>query len=170
MYTAERQSGSIVIYIVVGLLLAALAVGAVIVAQHRGSQQIASRPAGEPTQQRDDAPAEENTTDEDEKQAEKEAADKKAADEKAAQEEAEAEKRAEQKRIAEEEAAKREAESQASDAQEESQTGPMARAGGPQAASNLPTTGPVEDTLGMVVGMIAIFGAGYFYYHATRRS
>ncbi|KKW01444.1 MAG: hypothetical protein UY35_C0028G0010 [Candidatus Saccharibacteria bacterium GW2011_GWC2_48_9] len=170
MYTAERRSGSIVIYVIVGVLLAALAVGAVIVAQHRGSQQIASRPAGEPTQQRDEAPTEENTTDEDEEQAEKEAAEKKAADEKAAQEEAEAEKRAEQKRIAEEEAAKKEAESEASDAPEQDQSGPMAQAGGPQTASNLPTTGPVEDTLGMVVGMVAIFGAGYFYYHATRRS
>lgn len=40
----------------------------------------------------------------------------------------------------------------------------MARTGGAvaQSANNLPTTGPVEDTLSMVIGLTAILGAGYF--------
>lgn len=180
MHAAQRQSGSVIIYVIVGVFLAAAAVGAVIVAQHRSGQLIATQPADNSSQQRDQdddasSNADSNTDTSEKSEAEqkreqeREEKEKAAAEEKKAAEEAE--RKAEEEQAAKERAAaQREAESDAAEEEQSAaQTGPMARTGGSQTAANLPETGPVEDTLGMVVGMIAILGAGYVYYHATRR-
>lgn len=162
----QRQSGSVIIYVIVGVLLAVLAVGAIIVAQNRGGLQIAQRPSTQAPQSGTsntpaDQPQGDNKSNE---QAQKEQADKKAAEQKA-QQDAAAKKQADDKAAADKAAAdKKAAEQQAA-----ATSGPMARTDVPS-ASHLPTTGPVEDTLSMVVGLMAILGAGYFYYHYGRRA
>ena len=89
--TAQRQSGSVIVYVIVGVLLTALAVGAIIVAQNRGGQQIASQPATEAPQSETgntpDAqqPDKDKSADEQQQKAEKEAAEKKVAADKAKQ-------------------------------------------------------------------------------------
>lgn len=162
-YSAQRQSGSAIVYVIVGVLLTVVAIGAIIVAQNRGGEQIATRPITEaPQAQGGDAESNppKQTEEEKQQQAQKEAADKKAAEDKAAADAA-AKKQAEDKKAAET-TAQQQAAAAAS---------PMARTGGAvaQSANNLPTTGPVEDTLSMVTGLTAILGAGYFYYHFGRR-
>lgn len=167
----QRQSGSVIIYVIVGVLLAVLAVGAIIVAQNRGGLQIAQRPSTQAPQSGTsntpaDQPQGDNKSNE---QAQKEQADKKAAEQKA-QQDAAAKKQADDKAAADKAAAdKKAAEQQAAQQQAAATSGPMARTDVPS-ASHLPTTGPVEDTLSMVVGLMAILGAGYFYYHYGRRA
>lgn len=39
----------------------------------------------------------------------------------------------------------------------------MATAGAQVTTGELPTTGPAEDLLSMVIGLVAIVGAGYVY-------
>lgn len=161
-YSAQRQSGSAIVYVIVGVLLTVVAIGAIIVAQNRGGEQIATRPITEaPQTQGGDAESNppKQTEEEKQQQAQKEAADKKAAEDKAAADAA-------AKKQAEDEKAAETAQQQAAAA-----ASPMARTGGAvaQSANNLPTTGPVEDTLSMVIGLTAILGAGYFYYHFGRR-
>lgn len=173
-YSAQKQSGSTIVYVIVGIVLAAASVGAIIVAQHRGSQQVASQPSTEVVQR----PADSSDSEEDEKQAtdsaNREKAEKEKA-EKARQAEEKAKRAEEQKQADEKAAAEREKEvaakeeaarKQAEQGQvAESAQGPMARTGVDTQVGSLPETGPIEDTLGMVVGVIAILGAGYFYYH-----
>lgn len=168
-YSAQRQAGSVVVYVLVGVLLAAVAVGAIIMAQNRGGQQDVSQPAVEtpptPVSQNNDKKAA------DTQQADKAAKDKMAAEDKAAKEKAQAEakKQAEDKLTADKKAAEDKAAAKKESQQVAVATdGPMARTGGSQAGT-LPTTGPAEDALGIVVGLVAIAGAGYFYYHFGRR-
>ena len=177
----KQQSGSVVTFVIVGVLLAILVVGGIVVSQRRAAEhgrvadsaQNEREEIGEPT----DSPEEENTSDEDaasdeaaEEVAENEAAER----EQAAQDEAEAE--TERQRIAEETAERERAEqAEAARVAAEQQRvaanteGTMPTTGGgtevtPHAGS-LPETGPVEDILMMTVGLIAIVGAGYVYYH-----
>ncbi len=175
-YSAQRQSGSVIVYVIVGVLLAAATVGAIIVAQNRGDQRIASRPTTETSQDRDTPPAQT-----DDEEADKDATEQKAAEEKsraeaerqAKEKEKEKEKAAAEQRAAEQEAEEQKAKEQAVAEQEEAaqQSDTLAQTGGeqPTAADNLPTTGPVQDTLGAVIGLIAIASAGYVYYHSFRR-
>ena len=165
-YSAQRQSGSVIVYAIVGVLLAAAAVGAIIVAQNRGSQQGASRPLTEAPQTQnqgdDDKSKSTDQAAKDQAAKEKTAADQQAAKEKA---QAEAKKQAEEKLAAD----KKAAEEKVTADQQAAAAGPMARAGADQSAS-LPTTGPADDMLSMLIGIVAITGAGYFYYHFGRRS
>lgn len=173
--STQRQSGSVVVYGIVGVVLAALAVGAIVVAQHRGGVRIASQPATEAPREsgsESTTPSPSQGQSQDNKaaeqaQADKEAADKKAAEDKARQD-VEAKKKADEKAAADKKAADERA-AQQQTAAAATPAGPMAQTGGVQSASHLPTTGPVEDTLSMVVGLMAILGAGYFYYHYGRR-
>ncbi len=165
-YSRQRQSGSVVVYTIVSVLLAAMVIGAIIVAKNRASQQITTPPSEEVATQE----SEEQSTEDSKETAQD--ADKgqedtdKEAEETAAREKAqeEAKKLAEERAAAEQEAA-------ATQDQDETQVnsdGPMARTGGAQ-GSALPTTGPVEDLLGMVTGLLVIVGAGYLYYHYGQR-
>ena len=163
-YSAQRQSGSVIVYTIVGVLLAAAAVGAIIVAQNRGNQQIASRPITEAPQAPEDNSESEAQSDKQSEEAKQQQAQKEAAEKKAAEDKAKADAVAKQQ--ADEKKAAEAAQQQAAAAA----ASPMARTGGAaQSAGNLPTTGPVEDTLSMVIGLTAILGAGYLYYHFGRR-
>ena len=172
----KQQSGSVVTFVIVGVLLAILVVGGIVVSQRRAAEhgrvadsaQNEREEIGEPT----DSPEEENTSDED--AASDEAAEEVAENEAAEREQAEAE--TERQRIAEETAERERAEqAEAARVAAEQQRvaanteGTMPTTGGgtevtPHAGS-LPETGPVEDILMMTVGLIAIVGAGYVYYH-----
>lgn len=172
-YSVQHQSGSVITYVIVGVLLAAVSVGAIIVAQHRGSQQLAGQPPAGISQPAQDTPKENNTSSEKD-EARTEAKDEKAQEAAAKKKAAEEAQQREAKEQREEK--EREAAEATTSTTQEQQTpvvdvdGPMARTGGAQPADALPTTGPVEDTLSMVIGLLAISSAGYFYYHAVRRS
>lgn len=168
-YSDQRQSGSAIVYVIVGVLLVAASIGAIIVAQNRGGQQIATRPVTEAPQGTDNssdsqgADNQQKTSEQQQKEKDQQEQDKKAAAEKQRLADEKAKADADAKRAADEKAAadKAAAEQQAT----ATAGGPMARTGASQSASHLPTTGPVEDTLSMVVGLVALLGAGYGYYH-----
>lgn len=165
---SKQQSGSIVIYTIVGVVLAGLLVGGIAFSQKR-AEQLADRrgsteQSSEPSKQE---AAEQN------RQSEKET------DEQAEKRrEAEESKRQQQERQAKEQAEKkareRELAEKAAQAQRDveqapvANEGPMARTGGAQ-AGDLPTTGPISDALGAVSGLLAIAAAGYVYYYYGRR-
>ena len=169
MQTSPRQAGSIVTYVVVGLLLVVASVAAIVAVRYDGSSDtIASRPITEAPQDPDEADKE----DSEKSKKEKEAAEAKAAEEKrqaeaAEKEKAEVEAAAQAEKEAEEAAAAAQAEAESQAAV--NNDGPMATAG-VQAPEELPTTGLAEDLLSMAIGAVAITGAGYLYYHyGTRR-
>lgn len=177
-YSAQKQSGSTIVYVIVGIVLAAASVGAIIVAQHRGERQVVSQPSAGVVQtpqdssdsakdkNQDDAQSSESgnreTSEKEKAEADKQAKEKakRAEEQKQADEKAAAER--EKEATAKEEAARKQAEQAQAAVNEQ---GPMARTGVDTQAGSLPETGPVEDTLGIVIGIIAILGAGYFYYH-----
>ena len=169
MRYSTQQAGSVVVYAIVGVLLVAATVGAIIVAKNRGDQQIATRPT-EPVVEQSDAKDETPAKDVDKKDEKNTEDAKKEAEEKAAREKAqeEAKKIAEEKVAAEKKAAEEKAAQEQQVAAQVTADGPMARTGGDQGAA-LPTTGPVEDLLGMVTGLVVIAGAGYLYYHFGQR-
>lgn len=164
MQPAQRQqTGSIVAYVVVGLLLAVASVAAIVaVRNYDAGDKIASRPITEAPSDPDKAA--QKSTDADKEKATKDAAEREKEQATQKAHEAEAEAAAEQKAADEakaaEEAARVAAESEAATAD-----GPMATAGAQVTTGELPTTGPAEDLLSMVIGLVAIVGAGYVYYH-----
>lgn len=186
----QQQSGSVIVFTLVGIVLAAAVVGGIIMAQKRGSTAtVATQPA---SQQQDgrvdgDAPKSEKEKKAEEKakkdaeakkkaEAEKKAKEKKANEQKSeeqkAKERAAREKReAEEKRLAEQAAEAERTQQDQTPAPASDATvspGPIARTGGPH-PGGLPETGPVEDMLAAVFGLVAIFGAGYVYYHYGRK-
>ncbi|MGO3701573.1 MAG: hypothetical protein ACTJG2_00065 [Candidatus Saccharimonadales bacterium] len=162
----KQQSGSVVSFVIVGVLLAILVVGGIVLSQRRGADHAVEQgqTAGEPTADPEEtannegndngASTDQNADQDADKQAQEE---EKQAEEQRKKEAAEA---AERERVAAQEAAEQEA------AQAAENNGPMARTGGGDVhAGELPETGPVEDFLMMTVGLIAIAGSGYVYYH-----
>lgn len=175
MQTRQRQAGSIGAFVVVGMVFAAMLVGGIVLVKKRTSQPAVSTQNPDvtkvATQSSGASGAQSASQQNDEDRLAKE---KKAAEEKARQEVAEREakqkdeaeaaaRRAEEARIAKEKAAEaaKAAQAQSSPATPD---GPMTRTHESQAGA-LPTTGPVEDMLMMVIGAIVIVGAGYVYYH-----
>lgn len=176
-----KQQGSVVSFIVTGVLLSTLLIGGiVIVKRHLGgssnstgtnlteiadsgqaSGELSGDGATSSSQNNNDNPKEDEPKKEEEakKQAEAEAAREK---EKAAAEEAkkreEAEKQVEADRLAREQQAQA-----AANTTDGPSTGAQARSQAQVAA--LPTTGPLEDLFMMTIGIIAILGGGYVYYH-----
>lgn len=172
----QQQSGSIIIFVIVGVLLAAAVVGGIVLVQKRGNEtantEVAS-PFGAQQQEGrvdDKEPsAEEQNSQEDKEAKQKAEAEKKAAEGKKAQEERAAQE-AKEKELAERAAAAEQSRQKPAANEDASVSpGPIARTGGGVQPDDLPTTGPVEDALAATFGLMAIFGAGYVYYHYGRK-
>lgn len=170
MRYSAQQAGSVVVYTIVGVLLAVATIGAIVVAKNRGDQQITTRPS-QPTVEQSDKKDNTSPKGADNENKEKLKESQKIAEDKAAREKAQAEakKIAEEKVAAEKKAAEEKVAEKVAQAEAQGKTdGPMTRASGDQGAA-LPTTGPAEDLLGMVTGLVVIVGAGYLYYHFGQR-
>lgn len=137
-------------YLVVGVLLVAAAIGAVVVLQNRSGSDLTTRPDTTEVAQRDD---EREVPREREDESESTGADAEAP---------------------------RSDEPSESPATETPSAGPAASTTPDQpampsggAASEgqgaLPSTGPAQTLLGNVIGLLAIIGAGYGYYHFGQR-
>lgn len=148
-YWAQRQAGSVIVYAVVGVLLAAAAVGAIIVVQNRDSADLTTPPQPTEVAQQD----ERTQDDADGDRAAKEAREAEVKREEAEERAAEAERTREADRR---EAESTEAPAPVVDASADGTAGSQA---------DLPNTGPEQTTLGSIVGLVAIIGAGYGYYH-----
>ena len=189
----NQQSGSILSFVIVGVLLAALVVGGIVISQRRSADRAAlvtseeinsgtvtEAPGGdaEETTPDSDGATDENATDDaTDENREEETANDEAGDESTADEGGEA-------GVSTDENATNDDTAQPAPSNEIAATdpatdtdalvsnGPIARTGGgpqaaqePQHAGELPETGPAEDAVMMAVGLVAILGAGYVYYH-----
>ncbi len=171
MYTSRRtnQGGSVVVFLIVSVILAAGVIGGIYAVQQRGAhvrtndEQIAKQGDTQQSQQK----AEDTKNADDEaakKQAEQQAADKKAAEQKQAQERQQAEqKKADaDKKAAAEEQKRQQAEQQsrqAADTIPQTSTAP--------AAGSLPHTGPEESFI-RVIGGATLLGILIAYLKSYR--
>ncbi|NLA43175.1 LPXTG cell wall anchor domain-containing protein [Candidatus Saccharibacteria bacterium] len=180
----KQQSGSVAVFAIVGVLLAALIVGAIVISQRRGSesrvafgpQELRQADPGNQKQpkadKKTDNPKSKDKSDKVKESEQNKDSSKQLDDDK--RKKAEGDKSTEDKLREEAIAkAKRQHEAEAArEAQPQPQTqtgdGPMSRTGGVGPA-DLPETGPAEDLLMMTIGVVAIVGSGYFYYHYGRR-
>ena len=168
----KQQSGSIVVFAIVSVLLVGGFIGAIIMAQNRAQDVVGSTP---PVAEQKPDQAQRSQSDEDraaKQEAERESEQKRQAEAKqkaeAAKQEAAREAEAKERELAEQAArAEREAHQPATQ-QPAAGDGPMARTGGVH-ASGLPETGPIADAFAATFGVVAIFGASYVYYHYGRR-
>lgn len=159
----KQQSGSIITYVLVSIVLAGLLIGGILFSQQRASQVDDRSPATKPPMAPTDVST--NQDQQDKEQKERQAAEQKRAAQQQKQAAEQAQKEAKERELAEQAA---NAQREASQAPAAAPDGPMARTGGVQ-PGDLPTTGPVSDALGAVSGLLAIAGAGYVYYHYGRR-
>lgn len=157
----SKQTGSTVIFVVVGVILSiALIAGIAFVRKQFATAGETPGQVAVSSEQSTSSGSSQNSStnqnDDAAKQAE-EAAKKKAEEEAAAKK-------------AEEEKQKREAAAAEAKKQQEQAAAQAAQSAQSQTATtgDLPTTGPLEDLFMMVVGAVAIFGAGYVYYHYGR--
>lgn len=166
----KQQSGSVIVYALVSVVLVGALIGGIVFSQKRaervavqpGTNEQPALPAPDPaTPGKDEQVAQKKA--EEEKDAEKAKQQQKAAKDKAQKEQAQQE--AKEQELARKAA---EAEREATQTPSASPEGPMARTGGP-AAGDLPQTGPVADAFMAALGLIAIYGAGYVYYHYGRQ-
>lgn len=174
MNKQQTQAGSIGVFLLVSVVLAAFMISSIVWVRSRQApapNKVAVQQSSEQadTQQQSQQPAPQAANEQEDKaKREKEAAEKEAArvaEEKRASE-AKAKEAEEEKRRAE---ARQAEQRQTEAAQQQAAQGPMARAQAPVAGA-LPTTGPLEDAVMMTIGALAIAGAGYVYYHYGRKS
>lgn len=167
MYSANHtnQNGSVAVFLIVSIVLAAAVIGGVYIVQQRGNQvrtvqPVAQQPTPTVTQEGSDSEAKKQ----EETKRQQEAA-KQAEEAKKAAEEAQKKKQQEQAtQAAKEQAAKEEAQKRAQQQTNVPQTSTAPAQTVPSATGNehLPTTGPVEDSLTQLLAagiMIIIIGA-----------
>ncbi len=178
-------------FAVIGIALAALVVGGIVISQRRGATVADSNRVVPQSEVADNKSAtDKKSTDPEAKDTEKKAQDKKSEeasnkpdstkqDEKKQSAGGDAEKKTDEAKKKEEEAAAARERSQptpsgtAPGANQQPEggdaaSGPMSRTGG-QHPTDLPETGPTEDLLMMTIGLLAIMGSGYAYYHFGRK-
>lgn len=159
MYSAQRQAGSVITYLIVGVVLVAVGIGAVVAVQNRSSSDLATRPESSEVAQQD---TDERLVHEEEEQAP------------APESESSRTERAESDSSVAEESPDTAAQSANTDAGAEA-VAPQAEASMPtggvavEGQGELPSTGPMQTVLGNVIGLVAIVGAGYGYYHFGQR-
>lgn len=166
----RNESGAVVPYVIGAVLLVAVVIGGIYFAHYRGGLH------GETTleigQQKTDDKQDQANKGNDTKKDDSKDTDEKSAADKKAEEDARAKVAAEEKKKAEE-AKKAEAQKKADaaakeEAEADTESTPMERQE-VAAANTLPTTGPVEDFLASIIGVVALVGAGYVYYHFGRK-
>lgn len=165
----RNESGAVVAYIVGAVLLVAAVIGGIYYAHYSGglNEHVTLQ-----IDKQDQA-----TKDSESKQGEPKQSSEKSAQEKKAETDAKAKIAAETQKKAEETKKAEEAKKAQDQAAENTQNNTETPAQGSTpmerneiaAAGALPTTGPVEDALATVIGVIALIGAGYVYYHFGRK-
>lgn len=151
----QRQTGSVVTYLIVGVLLVAAAIGAIVVVQNRSNSDLTTRPEpAEIAQQKDDERPVQSPEDEQ--------------DTPGAPSDTDAD-TAPAETPAPEGATEAEGEATPSEPAAPQADTAMPTGGVATAQTALPSTGPLQTTLGNVIGLLAILGAGYGYYHFGQR-
>jgi LPXTG-motif cell wall-anchored protein len=162
----KNESGAVVSYVIGAVLLVMVVIGGIYFAHQRGS--LNSQATLELGKEATETTQNQANNDNESKEAEKASNEKTEADKKA-EEDAQAKVAADEKKKAEEAKKAEEEKAQAAeDSPAATESTPMERQE-VATAGNLPTTGPVEDILASVVGLIALVGAGYVYYHFGRK-
>jgi uncharacterized surface anchored protein len=165
MYGTKRtnQSGSIAVFAIVAVLLAAAVVGGVYFVHQRGENARQGQPVAQ-------APATDQQTDEQKKQQEQQKQQQQAADDAKKKQEAEAKKQAEAQKQAQQKAQQDAEQKKQQEAQKQAQQKQQAAipqtSTAPQPTEKLPTTGP-EDHLveiaagGVLIAMIGMYLKSY---------
>ena len=149
------QAGSAVVFVIVGVVLTIALVAGIAFVRNQFSQSGASTQTGTvAVSNGDDASDSQNQS-----QFEGEDAKRQSAEEARRKAQAEADQKA---KLEAEEAKKRDQQQAAASISAPTGSGQTAASG------ELPTTGPLEDIFMMAVGAVAIFTAGYVYYHYGR--
>lgn len=165
----SNESGAVVSYVIGAVLLVMAVIGGVYFAHYRGDTGTQAE-VPNVSDKKDDT-NKSNQSGKDEKSGSSKEADKNTAEEKKAEDAAREKIAAEKQKKADAEAKAEELKSEPS-SQTEKQEQPEASTPMDRrevaAAGALPTTGPA-DLLATVVGIIAILGSGYVYYHFGRK-